>query len=288
MITIFETGDIEYPDIEGIDKPVRYTMQNLLDVASRTGTINITDEHSQKVIGSMSNFIVEDGLLKADEPEGLELKGMGFSPVYEYDLVDMGDHYVPTNISMREIGYTKNPRSKIVYNSIEVPNGEGKMEDSQLRDALDNNKKLNEEIGVLKGQIKQLKKSNQDKDNEIKKIRESYSDVDSKIKEYDSLKDIESKYNSLISSKKDDLIHQIVGDDKAKAERLQKFDVEDLELQIELMNGEAKPKGVGGNDYQEDDGNDPVPGDDDGDISVEADEMIEFYKSEFGEDPQIN
>lgn len=289
MITIFRTGDIEYPDVKDIDKPVRYTMENLLEVASRTSKINITNEHDGDVIGSMSNFIVEDGLLKADEPENLELKGMGFSPVFNYDLVDMGDYYVPKNISMTEIGYTKAPRSHIVYNSIEVQNGERDMDDKQLRDALDTNKKLNEEIGVLKGQIKQLKKSNQDKDKEIKEIRDSYSDVDLKVKEYDHLKEIESSYNNLISSKKDDLIHQVAGDDSKKAEKLQEWSIEQLEFQVELMSGESNPKGVGVNDTHVDDGNDPVPSDDgEDDNSPDAEEMVKFYESEFGEKSKIN
>ena len=289
MITIFRTGDIEYPDVKDIDKPVRYTMENLLEVASRTSKIDITKEHDGDVIGSMSNFIVEDGLLKADEPENLELKGMGFSPVFNYDLVDMGDYYVPKNISMTEIGYTKTPRSHIVYNSIEVQNGERDMDDKQLRDALDTNKKLNEEIGVLKGQINQLKKSNQDKDKEIKEIRDSYSDVDLKVKEYDHLKEIESSYNNLISSKKDDLIHQVAGDDSKKAEKLQEWSIEQLEFQVELMSGESNPKGVGVNDTHVDDGNDPVPSDDgEDDNSPDAEEMVKFYESEFGEKSKIN
>ena len=212
MITVFRTGDIDYTD-SGIDKPVRYDMNSLLEVASRTGTINITKEHTDEVVGSMSNFIVEDGLLKADEPNNLELKGMGFSPVFNYDLIDMGDYYIPKNIKMTEIGYTKTPRSHIVYNSITVANEDRQMDDKQLRQTLDENKKLNEEIGVLKSQIKQLKKSNQDKEKEIKEIKDSYSDVDLKVKEYDSLKDIEAKYNSLISSKKDDLIHHQQSDE---------------------------------------------------------------------------
>jgi len=286
IITIFKTGDIEYPDIKEIDKPVRYTMENLLEIASRTGKIPITEEHTDTVIGSMSNFIVEEGLLKADEPENLDLKGMGFSPVFNYDLVDMGDYYVPKNISMSEIGFSKSPRNHIVYNSI-VPNGEREMDDKQLRDALDTNKKLNEEIGVLKGQIKQLKKSNQDKDKEIQEIRDSYSDVDLKVKEYDHLKEIESNYNNLISSKKDDLIHQIAGDNSKTAEKLQDWSIEQLELQIDLMGGESTPRGVGVNDVHTDDGNDPVPEDTD-DESPDADEMVEFYKSEFGEEPKIN
>ena len=256
MITIFQTGDLDYTDA-GIDKPVKYTIENLLEVASRTPKVNITKEHTKEVIGELSNFIVEDGLLKAEEPNNLELKGMGFSPVFEFDLMDMGSYYAPKNILMTEIGYTKTPRSKIVYNSIEVVNEV--MEDKQLRDALDNNKRLNEDIGVLKSQINQLKKANKEKDKEIQKIKDSYSDSDAKLKEYDSLKKIEASYNSMISSKRDDLIHQLVGDNDAEAKKFEDYSIEQLETTVELLQGQKGAKGItpqtthtdDGNDYQE-------------------------------------
>lgn len=257
MITIFNTGEFDYSDA-GIDKPVKYTVENLIEVASRTPRMSITKEHSKEVIGEMSNFVVEDGMLKADEPN-LELKGMGFSPVFEFDLMDMGDYYIPKNILMTEIGYTKTPRSRIVYNSIEVANEDRTMEDKQLRDALDNNKRLNEDIGVLKSQINQLKKANKEKDKEIQQIKDSYSDSDEKLKEYDSLKKIEASYNSMISSKKDDLIHTLVGDNDAEAKKFKDYSIEQLENTVELLQGYKGGKGItpqtthvdDGNDYQE-------------------------------------
>ena len=229
MITIFKTGEFDYSDMDDVDlkkKPVKYNVNDLLDVASRTARVNITDEHSNEVIGVMSNFIVEDGLLKADEPNNLELKGMGFSPVFNFDLIEHEDYYEPVNIKMEEIGYTKTPRTKIVYNSIKtVPNSEENkaMSDSEIQKLVKRNNELQEEIGVLKNTNKQLNKAIKDKDKEIKTIKDSYSDVDVKIKEYDGLKEIETKYNSLISSKRDDLIHEIVGDDKEKAKKLESF-----------------------------------------------------------------
>jgi len=262
MITIFQTGDLDYTDA-GIDKPVKYTVQNLLDVASRTSKVNITKEHTKEVIGELSNFIVENGLLKAEEPDNLELSGMGFSPVFEFDLVDFGEYYVPKNIYMKEIGYTANPRSRIVYNSIQVGNSE-MSDDRQLRDALDNNKRLNEDIGVLKSQINQLKKANKEKDKEIQQIKDSYSDNDAKLKEYDSLKKIEASYNSMISSKRDDLIHQLVGDNDAEAKKFKDYSIEQLETTVELLQGQKGAKGItpqtthtdDGNDYHEDDDED--------------------------------
>ena len=271
MITIFSTGEYDYSDA-GINKPVRYTIDNLIEVASRTPIVDITKDHTKEVIGEMFNFVVEDGLLKASEPNNLELKGMGFSPVFNFDLVDMGSYYTPKNISMKEIGFTKTPRSHIVYNSIEVSNGDRTMDDKQLRDTLDTNKKLNEEIGTLKSQIKQLKKANTEKDKQITEIKAQYSDVDDKLKEYDSLKKIESNYNNLISSKKDDLIHQIVGDDKEKASVLQEWSIEQLEFQADLLKGQKNVKGITPQTNPVDDGNNPS---DDGDVEEYTDEMFE-------------
>lgn len=292
MITIFKTGEFDYSDMDDVDlkkKPVKYNVNDLLDVASRTARVNITDEHSKEVIGVMSNFIVEDGLLKADEPNNLELKGMGFSPVFNFDLIEHEDYYEPVNIKMEEIGYTKTPRTKIVYNSIKtVPNSEDNrtMDDSEIQKLVKRNNELQEEIGVLKNTNKQLNKAIKDKDKEIKTIKDSYSDVDVKIKEYDGLKEIETKYNSLISSKRDDLIHEIVGDDKEKAKKLESFSLEQLEFQKELMSGTSTPTGMTPNqvDVPLDDGNIPTP-EDDGEFTDE--EMISFYEDNFGEKPSF-
>lgn len=289
MITVFRTGEFDYSDA-GIDKPVRYDVNNLIEIASRTSTIDVTEEHTDKVISSIGNFIVKDGLLMADEPNNLDLKGFGLSPELNYDLIDMGDYYVPKNIKMTRIGRTETPRTHIVYNSISVPNSEGKevMDDSEIQKLVKRNNELQEEIGVLKNTNKQLNKAIKDKDKEIKEIKDSYSDVDKKLAEYDGLKDIETNYNKLISSKRDDLIHQLVGDDKEKAKKLESFTMEQLEFQKELMTGTSTPTGITPQQAQNEggldtDGSKPTIQDDDD--SLDKDEMIEFYKETFGEAP---
>ena len=282
LITIFKTGDFDYSDVDpSLKKPVRYSIDNLMEVASRTSKINVTNEHESDVISEMSNFIVEDGLLKADEPNNLELKGMGFSPVFNFDLIEHEDYYEPTNIKMTEIGFCKQPRTHIVYNSISVPNGENVMDDSEIQKLVKRNNELQEEIGVLKNTNKQLNKAIKDKDKEIKGIKDSYADVD-------HLKEVESKYNNLISSKKDDLIHQIVGDDKEKAQTLQNWSMEQLEFQKELMGNDSATRGVtpqqANEDVGLDDGNNPTPTDDD---TPNKDEMVKFYEESFGEKPSF-
>ena len=287
IITIFRTGDFDYSDVDpSLKKPVRYTVNDLIEVASRTSKINVTNEHEKDVISEMSNFIVEDGLLKADEPNNLELKGMGFSPVFNFDLIEHEDYYEPTNIKMTEIGFCEKPRTHIVYNSITVPNGESEMSDSEIQKLVKRNNELQEEIGVLKNTNKQLNKAIKDKDKEIKTIKESYSDVDDKIREYDNLKKIESNYNNLISSKKEDLIREIVGDDEEKAKKLSEWSIENLEFQKELMNNDSTPTGITPSQTEVplDDGNTPTP-DDDG--KPTGDEMIEFFEESFGEKPSF-
>lgn len=293
MITIFNTGEYDYSDDdERLDKPVKYNVNNLLEVASRTARIDITNEHTNEVIGTLSNFIVEDGLLKADEPNNLELKGKGLSPVFNFDLIEHEDYYEPTNIVMTEIGLTKTPRTHIVYNSISPNEVEVKntMDDSEIQKLVKRNNELQEEIGVLKNTNKQLNKAIKDKDKEIKSIKESYSDVDTKINEYDHLKEIETNYNKLISSKRDDLIHEIVGEDKEKAKNLEHLDIEDLENIKDLMIGDSDPVGLTPNQVNDDgvpldDGNIPTPTDD-GD-TMSKDDVVKFYEEEFGEKPSF-
>ncbi len=277
MITIFKTGEFDYSDI-GVDKPVRYSIENLIDIASRTSEVNVTKEHTKEVIDTMKNFIVKDGLLLAEEPQSLELKGMGFSPVLNYDLIDMGDHYVPSNIIMTEIGYTKNPRTHIVYNSITVPNGEV-MEDSEYQKLVKRNNELQEEVGVLKNQSKQLNKRLKEKENEIKEIKDSYSENDAKLKEYENLKKIETSYNSLIASKRDDLIHKIVGNNKSEAEKFKNYSIEQLETTVDLLKGQKGGKGITPQTNPTDDGNDPTPHEEEEDVYTDEQFEKDFEAS---------
>lgn len=275
MITIFKTGEFDYSDI-GIDKPVKYTMDNLVEVASRTSKIDVTDEHSKNIIAEMSNFIIKDGMLMAEEPNNLELKGMGFSPVFNFDLIDKGDYYEPSNIVMTEIGYTKTPRTRIVYNSITVPNGET-MSDSELEKLVKRNNELQEEIGVLKKQQSQFNKRIKEKDKEIKDIKEQYADAEEKAKEYDALKKIETSYNQLISSKRDDLIHQIVGKNKKEADKFKDYSIEQLETTLSLLKGRQNGKGITSTTSHTDDGNDA-------DLSEGSDEEEVYTDEDFEAD----
>lgn len=281
MITIFKTGEIKYP--ESLNKPVKYDIDFLKSIASSTASAKITREHSDDVLGVLSNFVVEDGCLKADEPEGLELKGMGFSPVFEFDLLEYDSYFKPVNGVMTEIGFTKTPRSHIVYNSIEDSNGDDNMSDDALRRVLQEKEDLVKKMGVLEKERDSYQKMLEARDEEIEKIKNSYSDVDNKLKEIDALKEKADLYDSLQASRKQELINELVGGNKDLAEKYESFTYDQLtflkENKVPTNPGQGVPSvGATGLDIE---GTRPSSNNDD---EYSDDEFKADYKALFGVD----
>lgn len=281
MITIFKTGEIKYP--ESLNKPVKYDIDFLKNIASSTASAKITRKHSDEVLGVLSNFIVEDGCLKADEPEGLELKGMGFSPVFEFDLLEYDSYFKPVNGVMTEIGFTKTPRSHIVYNSIEDSNGDDNMSDDALRRVLQEKEDLVKKMGVLEKERDSYQKMLEARDDEIEKIKNSYSDVDNKLKEIDALKEKADLYDSLQASRKQELINELVGGNKDLAEKYESFTYDQLtflkENKVPTNPGQGVPSvGATGLDIE---GTRPSSNNDD---EYSDDEFKADYKALFGVD----
>ena len=281
MITIFKTGEITYPD--SLNKPVKYDIDFLKSIASSTASAKITRKHSDEVLGVLSNFIVEDGCLKADEPEGLELKGMGFSPVFEFDLLEYDSYFKPVNGVMTEIGFTKTPRSHIVYNSIEDSNGDDHMSDDALRRVLQEKEDLVKKMGVLEKERDSYQKMLEARDDEIEKIKNCYSDVDNKLKEIDALKEKADLYDSLQASRKQELINEIVGGNKDLAEKYESFTYDQLtflkENKVPTNPGQGVPSvGATGLDIE---GTRPSSNNDD---EYSDDEFKADYKALFGVD----
>ena len=281
MITIFKTGEIKYP--ESLNKPVKYDIDFLKSIASSTASAKITREHSDDVLGVLSNFVVEDGCLKADEPEGLELKGMGFSPVFEFDLLEYDSYFKPVNGVMTEIGFTKTPRSHIVYNSIEDSNGDDNMSDDALRRVLQEKEDLVKKMGVLEKERDSYQKMLEARDEEIEKIKNSYSDVDNKLKEIDALKEKADLYDSLQASRKQELINELVGGNKDLADKYESFTYDQLtflkENKVPTNPGQGVPSvGATGLDIE---GTRPSSNNDD---EYSDDEFKADYKALFGVD----
>lgn len=230
LIPLWHTGLIDYEDV-GLDKKVLYSDEFLQKIANDTERVDVTREHSDEIIGSLSNFKYEDGVLYADAPSGLDITGNGFSPVFNCDLVDMGTYYEPINYNMTSIGITKNPRSQILYNSIETK-GDGKVSD-ELRAMLDRKEETiaeqREEIGILKKQMEELREKSKSSDetlNEFKALQKQFDELKANAETYkadsDRLREQEAKA-------KEKLIKEIVGDDTKGMEMFQKFSVEELE-----------------------------------------------------------
>lgn len=281
MITIFKTGEIKYP--ESLNKPVKYDIDFLKSIASSTASAKITRGHSDDVLGVLSNFVVEDGCLKADEPEGLELKGMGFSPVFEFDLLEYDSYFKPVNGVMEEIGVTKTPRSQIVYNSIGDSNGDDNMSDDALRRVLQEKEDLVKKMGVLEKERDSYQKMLEARDEEIEKIKNSYSDVDNKLKEIDALKEKADLYDSLQASRKQELINELVGGNKDLAEKYESFTYDQLtflkENKVPTNPGQGVPSvGATGLDIE---GTHPSSNNDE---EYSDDEFKADYKALFGVD----
>ena len=229
MIKVWQMGMYNYDDI-GLDKPVMYKEDFLKQIADDVQTVNITNEHSNEIISSLSNLKYVNGGLYANKPTDIDITGNGLSPVFDCDLVDMGDYYEPRNFTMTSVGLTKNPRSNILYNSIEK---EMDKVSDELRAMLDKKEEViseqREEIGILKKQMEELREKSKSSDetlNEFKALQKQFDELKANAETYkadsDRLREQEAKA-------KEKLIKEIVGDDAKGMEMFQKFSVEELE-----------------------------------------------------------
>lgn len=275
MIPIFKTGLFDYTDL-GIEKPVKFTVNDLMEIASRNASSDVTVEHTDEVISTVSNFIVDKGLLMTDKPDDLDLKGMGLSPLFEIDsLIDMGEYYKPKGIYMPKIGLTKSPRTQILYNSVEVPNSEENRvmtDDSELRKALQKNEQLQQEIGVYKSQIDQLKRSNKKYKKELDDFQESDENIAKLKEENQTLKEKALALDTYIAGEKAELIHELAGDNENLAKDYENIPIEHLRVFKKNMGSATLPRGVSSTQTHVDNGNDVhQPEDED----VYTDEMFE-------------
>ena len=229
MIKIWQMGLINYDDT-GLDKPVMYKEDFLKSIADDTTMVDVTNKHTDDVIGSIGNFKYEDGVLYAEKPSDVDVTGYGLSPVFELDLVDMGTYYEPKNFKMTSLGLTKNPRSNILYNSIEK---EIDKVSDELRAMLDRKEETiaeqREEIGILKKQMEELReksKTNDETLNEFKALQKQFDELKANAETYKSDSD---RLREQEAKAKEQLIKDIVGDDEKGLEMFQKFSVEELE-----------------------------------------------------------
>lgn len=220
---LFEVGSYDYSDLDGqLTKPVIWTEDDLKLIAENyRGGIPLTEEHEKIYIGIGNNISYEDGKLFLEVPDELDMEGKGLSPKVDVTLKDNGDSFGIDNMSLIDVGVTKNPRKITLLNS-EITSDTGNPEPpapqpqppapaketnvatNLLLEKLQNK---DAEIGKLQDEVKTLKEESE-KYEEIKKAIEENKDyLDSKdeiLKELSELrkaenerkiKEYESKYN---------------------------------------------------------------------------------------------
>lgn len=236
MIEIWQTGTMDYTDV-GLEKPVKFDDEFLQKIADDTEKVDVMREHSNEIIGSLGNFKFEDGKLYAEKPSDIDITGNGFSPVFTCDFVDYGSYYKPINFTMANVGLTANPRSQILYNSIETSfvtngKGDGKVSD-EFHKMLDKKEETiaeqREELGILKKQMEDLRAKSKEKDDALKEFKSLQKQFDELKASAESYKADSIRLHEQEAKAKEQLIKEIVGDDEKGLEMFQKFSVEELE-----------------------------------------------------------
>ena len=245
-IKIWQMGMYNYDDL-GLDKPIMYNEKFLEQIANDTQSVDVTMEHSDEIIGSLSNLQYINGVLYADTPQGIDITGNGLSPVFNCDLVDMGDYYEPVNYSMTAVGLTKKPRSEILYNSIETK-GDGKVSE-EFHKMLDKKEETiaeqREEIGILKKQMEELRAKSKESEDALNDFKELQKEFDKLKESAESYKADSIRLHEQEAKAKEELIKEIVGDDEKGLEMFQKFSVEELEHMKNSKIITEPQKGVG-------------------------------------------
>ena len=232
MIELWRTGEYDYKDL-GLMKPVHFTEEFLQSIANDTKRVDVTEEHSDKIIGSLENFEYKDGVLYCSNPSELDINGRGLSPVFNCDFVDKGNYFEPVNYAMTSIGLTDTPRSNILYNNIQIENKEMDKVSDELHKMLDKKEETiaeqREEIGVLNKQLDEMRKKIQESEaigKDLAKIQKDFEELKLQTEKYkvdaDKLHEQEAK-------QKKELIKEIVGEDEKGIEMFQKHSVEELQ-----------------------------------------------------------
>lgn len=230
MIKVWQMGMYNYDDM-GLDKPIMYNEKFLEQIANDTEKVDVTMEHSDEIISSLGNLKYINGVLYANKPSDIDITGNGLSPVFDCDLVDMGDYYEPRNFHMTSVGLTKKPRSNIIYNSIETK-GDGKVSE-EFHKMLDKKEETiaeqREEIGILKKQMEELRAKSKESEDALNGYKDLQKQFDELKASAESYKADSERLREQEAKAKEQLIKEIVGDDEKGLEMFQKFSVEELE-----------------------------------------------------------
>ncbi|WP_409200641.1 hypothetical protein [Methanobrevibacter sp. DSM 116169] len=261
MVELWETGLMDYS--EKLDKPVKYTEQHLKELASKTSTVDITNGHSDEIIGNMSNFTYNDGVLSADVSSNVDIKGLGLSPIFNVnELIDKGDYLYPWDIEIINVGLVDSPRNKLLFNSIKEEEVE-EVSKETIDALVKKQEELERTIGSLQTQIKQKDKMISEKEDFISEYKSKVEELSNGSDEIEQLKAKAAAYDEIEVNKREELLNKISeGNDKIKE------DFKDLDYatlvkldKAKILDNPGRGTPSTGNPNV-DDGNDLPPADD--------------------------
>ena len=275
-VTIFKVGDLSYPDAN-LDKPVRYTESFLKDIACSTSSSKLTGKHGSTTgIGSLSNFIFNNGELVADINTEESLEGMGFSPEFNCDLIDKGEYYEAVNGLLKNTVLTDTPRSSILYNNIENKMDVKKVSDDVTNTLNNEIKKLNRELAQKDITIKNLQDKAQRFDELEGKFKKLSSENEVNVKTISELKAKAEGYDKLQEARKDELLTKLCEDNADLRDKYKDFTVDQLQTVVDTVPVSTQPTGVSPQVAE-------GLGQSDDETAPNLEQVESFYKEEFGE-----
>ncbi|MCF0116003.1 MAG: hypothetical protein HUJ56_11685 [Erysipelotrichaceae bacterium] len=276
MVTIFKPDLLDYNDY-GYNKPILYTEQFLREIAIKTDKVLLNEEHTNDVIGSLSNFSFIDGALQCDVSDGVDLEGKGISPKFEFELIEHDNHYEAVDGVLINCGRTDNPRSHIVCNSVR----DDDMSDNSdaLEQAMKVNSKLERELAMKDNELNEIKKKLNEFDSLQEEIASLKKENDKFNDGYDDLKAKAKAFDEAEAKQKSELIDKIADGDDALKERLADHSLKQLTDVFDVYTKNTSPRGVPSGENSNE-GNPTI----DEEQSSNYEEINDIHQKVFGKD----
>lgn len=278
MYDLFKPLSSSYVENGLTDKPVRYDEDFLKDVIKDVESVDLTEKHTNNVIGSVSNFMFVDGVLKCDVSDNVDMSGFGLSPQFKAELIERDDFLQPVNGELLSVGLTKTPRTHILNNS-EV--GSDYLSDEMLQHTMKRNSELEKELAQKDNELESLKQ----KLAETEELEKKYADLEKKYSKssakLDEVIPKADKYDEYSAVKRDKLLDKLAGDSDELRSKYESFDLKQLEVVAETRIVKQEPRGVSS---RQGSGNNVPPADPEPEEGFDRDKFRTMYEEITGEE----
>ena len=279
MYDLFKPMSSLYPENGLTDKPVMYSEDFLKKVIEGVDTLDLTEEHTDSVVGTVSNFVFVDGVLKCDVSDNVDMSNYGLSPQFQAELVDAGDYLQPVNAKLTSVGLTKTPRTHILNNNEGIS-----MSDEILQQTMKRNTELEKEMAQKDNELESLKQ----KLAETEKLQEKYAKLEKEntknVAKLEELSPKAEKFDAYSANKREELLTELAGESDEIRNKYESFDLQQLEIIAETRVVTQKQKGV---DSHKASGDNKLPEKKDNDDNgFDREKFANMYKEITGEDPK--